>query len=870
MTRKVLVNLVVLFGLASLAAAGTIYVPEDYTTIQWAIDAAADGDTVLVADNTWTGAGNRGIDFGGKSITVQSENGPANCIIDCEWADHAFTFHSGETNSSVLRGFTIKNGYSYFGGAIECTYSSPTIRDCIISGNYANYYGGGIECFNASPFIFNCLFYNNRAFGYGGAIDCEDASPKIYNCTFVKNRADLDGGGIFSSWGSNPEVISCIFNSCGNHAIYEYPQTLDSDVRVLTSLFYENHIDPDDPYSPLADYYDADTDETYAGKNQLNNIPDGYVTAAFDNNPRFVPGPASAFVQEPLGNFYLSQTAAGQLYTSKCVDEGYSPVYPNPFVSDPDYTYTTRTDNVAEDNNLDIGYHYRDTGPPNEYYLVTEVQKVGDANGTVEPYHEWPGVAYKEFSEVRLTPVPADNSKVTWWEGTEDDGEPWLSGQYPQGERSNLVKITADNVDVEDKIIVAVEFSERDDYRLTATAGAGGQTQTITPPDVEPDRYYEFEYVELQAIPDAGYVVRGWTGLWEGVDIVSQNMEQVWVLMYGDRTVQVEFVTDFVELTVLFDPSLGWVHPRGGRYPYPAPGQPPVVETLEVSPEPGYRVGGYWENGQWHSTHDNTIFVTMDDNKTVEVLLEPVPSYLLTIEYLPSADGLIHGWAEPSGYLWPEGSQVELTAHPDPCYVASEWIGIDTESPPDHPVVTIMGPTTVQVRFRHTRLPGGASICVYAGTATGEPDWAGGLKPSDPNSPCYPGYCTIQDAIDAAQSGVAGPYIVEGDDAADPPLPAIEERPGDIVVAANGVYTGQGNRDLDFHGKLITVRSEFGPANCTIDCGGSANNPHRAFVFSGMAPALGDVVYDEALGSVVVPGAENNSSIVDGFTIING
>jgi len=121
---------------STTAFGATIHVPSDHPTIQTAIDAAADGDTVLVADGTYKGKDNKNLDFNGKELTLQSENGPLKTIIDCENDGRGFYFHNGELEDALVSGFTITNGrVEDQGGGIYVINSAPTITNCIIVNN---------------------------------------------------------------------------------------------------------------------------------------------------------------------------------------------------------------------------------------------------------------------------------------------------------------------------------------------------------------------------------------------------------------------------------------------------------------------------------------------------------------------------------------------------------------------------------------------------------------------------------------------------------------------------------------------------------------------------------------------------------------
>lgn len=138
----------VFFG-SEVYAQQIIHVPADQPTIQKAISAAANGDSVLVSPGTYV----ENVDFLGKAITVSSSNGPINTIIDGNQNGIVVNFANGEPRSALIKGFTIRNsGFPANGGysdGIRITAASPTITGNIITQNR----GYGIEVAGGGPLI---------------------------------------------------------------------------------------------------------------------------------------------------------------------------------------------------------------------------------------------------------------------------------------------------------------------------------------------------------------------------------------------------------------------------------------------------------------------------------------------------------------------------------------------------------------------------------------------------------------------------------------------------------------------------------------------------------------------------------------------
>jgi len=201
---------------ASVLNAATIHVPADQPTIQAGVDAAVNGDTVLVHPGTYTGVGNHSILVHGKDILVKGRGGRDSTIIDVQnEADYGFGGSSDEDNNAVLEGFTIRNAVS---GIWSSELVFPTIRELRISGMS----GRGIHLEdNLSRLISNCQIDSSSTGIYKGysltidscqVFDCETGVRIVGSSVLQNSSVARCTTGIYPSGAiqiTNTEVRGC-------------------------------------------------------------------------------------------------------------------------------------------------------------------------------------------------------------------------------------------------------------------------------------------------------------------------------------------------------------------------------------------------------------------------------------------------------------------------------------------------------------------------------------------------------------------------------------------------------------------------------------------------------------------------------------
>lgn len=246
----------------SFALGDALHVPAEFATIQEALDAAVDGDEVILAPGVYRGAGNIALDFGAKAVTLRSVDPSdprvvSQTILDGDGGARLLAFTRGESRAATVAGLVIRNGYTSRlpgGGAILIANSSPTFSDCVIRDSLARPRGGGVSLVDSSPLFLRCRFSENRVEerAAGGALFGWNSAPEIVDCEFNRNVA-VSGGALFfaslsSQDGNRPVISRCRFKQNTAVAAGGAMAFGKGDTRIEDCDFIANHVTGSDAW----------------------------------------------------------------------------------------------------------------------------------------------------------------------------------------------------------------------------------------------------------------------------------------------------------------------------------------------------------------------------------------------------------------------------------------------------------------------------------------------------------------------------------------------------------------------------------------------------------------------------------------------
>lgn len=196
MKSKITYLLFIFFLSLGFVSAQTVNIEGDpyggnpYSTINDAIDAASDGDVILIS-----GEHTEVVSFG-KSITLRGSD-PTTDIIQA--AANPSTDGTGDSSLSVIRAEDTD--------VLDVTIENLGIRN----GNTAEN-GGGINVDKVTDLITfrNLIIEDNYSEKNGGGIGIAGSNVELINCTIRNNESSLDGGGLILAPNNGAEINSVI------------------------------------------------------------------------------------------------------------------------------------------------------------------------------------------------------------------------------------------------------------------------------------------------------------------------------------------------------------------------------------------------------------------------------------------------------------------------------------------------------------------------------------------------------------------------------------------------------------------------------------------------------------------------------------
>lgn len=356
----------VIFSCPQVLFAATIHVPAEQATIQAGINAAVNGDTVLVAPGVYL----ENVDFIGKSIVVTSNfvnscdtSDIINTIIDGQGLGSVVTFSGHCDTTTCLMGITLINGKgtlawtgNYFGSGIaivEGATASPIVKYNYISNNVLHGPSNsqtvgaigivptrGIPCPDSSRiYIFRNRIFDNYTYGHASAIYVEHRmNIRIEENVFHNNNALTSlpmNSNIEISYNSSAKIVNNTLASCSTTAI---TLSANGSAIILNNIFFNTinaatNVGGIYLSGPFSGYYEVDYNCFNAVEDPFSFTQSGLLDTSFIND--------NGTKCDSFGNVYCyPEFVDAMIYdyallqTSPCIDAG----DPDPVFNDLDGT----------------------------------------------------------------------------------------------------------------------------------------------------------------------------------------------------------------------------------------------------------------------------------------------------------------------------------------------------------------------------------------------------------------------------------------------------------------------------------------------------------------------------------------------------
>lgn len=399
------------------------YVPYQFASIQMALDAAVDGDTVYVAPGEYTGVQNTNLKFRGKAVCLSAFPGEPTPVINCNGSDanprRGFLFMGEDGPQVRVAGLAVVNGYHYESGAGMrlLSGSAPVIENCFIGNCNSKGFGGGIQAESSGVILSRVRIAGCVSEYGGGGIAFQGSHPTLlpvaYRCEFQDNSCNYsDGGGaVQAMYWAEPVFTGCEFrnNMQSAMALGSDPGSIidvnnclfegnDGGIRVnkgtgsIENCTFSGNL----RYAVMGDSrwtdltlercclwgeQDVAVEIQTADYCNMPVCPDADMAGCFHADPIFVEG--------PMGQYYLYQEHEDEPFSPN-VNTGGWPVwmisFPGPGYDVMLQNMTTDAGHMPDQRFSDIGYHYTLSDEEPTPHPPPERPVIEDILGSTEDY----------------------------------------------------------------------------------------------------------------------------------------------------------------------------------------------------------------------------------------------------------------------------------------------------------------------------------------------------------------------------------------------------------------------------------------------------------------------------------------------------